>query len=94
MQRVVTLSNLLTEKIEQQASINELLQTVKMLESELLHLKNITPPATDTEYSITAVNISKQVSEENEENALPAIEEAKTIEVLQVDVAELAAELE
>ncbi len=94
MQRVLTLNNLLTEKIAQQASINELLQTVKMLESELLHLKNITPPATDTEYSITAVNISKQVSEENEENALPAIEEAKTIEVLQVDEAELAAELE
>ncbi len=94
MQRILTLSNLLSEKIEQKASITELLQTVKMLESELLHLKKITPPPTDIEQPIAVLNIAKQLSEDNAADTLHAIEEAKTIEVLQVDEDELAAELE
>jgi hypothetical protein len=94
MERVVTLCNLLTEKLQNKASINDLLSTVKMMESELLHLKNITPTPTVVEHSIAAVNISSQrVDERESENKLD-IEEPKIVEVLQVDEAEIEAELE
>ena len=45
MERVETLCNLLKEKLANKASVNELLSTVKMIESELIHLKKITPPS-------------------------------------------------
>jgi hypothetical protein len=94
MERVVTLCNLLTEKLQNKASINDLLSTVKMMESELIHLKNITPTPTVVEHSIAAVNISSQrVDERESENKLD-IEEPKIVEVLQVDEAEIEAELE
>jgi hypothetical protein len=94
MERVVTLCNLLTEKLQNKASINDLLSTVKMMESELLHLKNITPTPTVVEHSIAAVNISSQrVDERESENKLD-IEEPKIVEVLLVDEAEIEAELD
>ena len=43
MERVETLCNLLSEKLQKKAVIAELLTTVKMIESELLHLQKITP---------------------------------------------------
>lgn len=96
MERVETLCNLLKEKLEKKASINELLSTVRMIESELIHLKKITPPSEQpVNQQAAAVSISKPVDfdkiSEEEKEAAP---EEKTVEVLQIDEAELEAELE
>jgi hypothetical protein len=95
MERVETLCNLLAEKIQNKASINELLSTVKMMESELLHLKNITPP-NSTEAQVASVHIAKQIAPENDETMADdeAMPEEKIVQVLQIDEAEVEAELE
>jgi hypothetical protein len=95
MERVETLCNLLAEKIQNKASINELLSTVKMMESELLHLKNITPPNTN-EAQVAFVHIAKQIVPENDETMATneAMPEEKIVQVLQIDEAEVEAELE
>lgn len=92
MERVETLCNLLREKLEKKASAAELLNTVKMIESELLHLIKITP-RTDSG-STASVFISKPVVIETREEKTEAPEEEKTVEVLQIDEAEIEAELE
>jgi hypothetical protein len=94
MERVETLCNLLAEKIQNKASINELLSTVKMMESELLHLKNITPPTNEAQ--VASLHIAKQMSPENPvaEATDVAVPEEKIVEVLQIDEAEVEAELE
>lgn len=95
MERVETLVNILVEKLQKKASVNEMLSTVKMLESELQHIKSITAPDA-TQNSTIAINISKQITPEKqvEEQQLPVAEEEKTVEVLQIDEADLEAELE
>ncbi len=95
MERVETLCNLLAEKIQNKASINELLSTVKMMESELLHLKNITPPNTN-EAPVASVHIAKQMAPENDGSTLVDVDtaEEKIVQVLQIDEAEVEAELE
>jgi hypothetical protein len=94
MERVETLSNLLAEKIQKKASVTELLQTVKMLESELLHLRNITPPPTVIDNSSTAINISTIQTETTKEEVKLEIDEPKIVEVLKIDEADVEAELE
>ena len=94
MERVETLCNLLNEKLHKKATISELLTTVKMIESELLHLQKITPKA-NSDTSTTAINIAKQtIPEKQTEINIKNENEEKIIEVLQVDEAELEAELE
>jgi hypothetical protein len=95
MERVETLCNLLAEKLQNKASINELLSTVKMMESELLHLKNITPP-NSSDALVASVHIAKQLASENDTTmaADMAIPEEKIVQVLQIDEAEVEAELE
>ena len=94
MERVETLCNLLSEKLQKKATISELLTTVKMIESELLHLQKITPKAT-SDTPTTAINIAKQtIPEQPTEINLEYENEEKIIEVLQVDEAEMEAELE
>ena len=103
MERVETLCNLLAEKIRKNASADELLQTVKMLESELLHLKKAATPNGNPSSVAPAVSISKPYTKE--EPTAPAAasvvkmpeppkEEERTVEVLQIDEAEIEAELE
>jgi hypothetical protein len=95
MERVETLCNLLAEKLKNKASIYELLSTVKMMESELLHLKNITP-SNSAEALVATIHIAKQIVPKNDE-AMPvdiAIPEEKIVQVLQIDEAEVEAELE
>lgn len=94
MERVETLVNILVEKLQKKASVNEMLTTVKMLESELQHIKTITPP--DAQATSTAINISKQIMPEKLPDYLPTVEpeEEKIVEVLQMDEAEMEAELE
>ena len=91
MERVETLCDLLAEKIRNKASVNDLLNTVKMLESELIHLKNTTAPG---EKEQTAeVKISRKFEQAHSAETDTEAEE-KTTEVLQVDEAEIEAELE
>jgi hypothetical protein len=93
MERVVTLSNKLQDQLNNNAPIEQLLTTVDMLQSELAHLKLIQP--NKEEQKQVAVKIAGNqrafVSNSIEESSLP---EEKTVEVLQVDEAELEAELE
>ena len=72
-----------------------MLNTVKLLESELIHLKNITPPADDAVKNEGAsVVISKNYDQKINEPEITSGEEEKTVEVLQIDEAEVEAELE
>ena len=90
MERVETLCNLLSEKLQKKAGVAELLTTVKMIESELLHLQKITPPTHNTA-STTAIHIAKQITPEIKDEP---VEDEKIVEVLQIDEAEMEAELE
>ena len=95
MERVETLCNLLTEKLQKKASVDELLSTVRLLESELIHLKNITSGEGQPDNN-AAVKVSKNFERETE-NSSPAantVPEGKTMEVLQIDEADVEAELE
>ncbi|RYY50487.1 MAG: hypothetical protein EOO06_03585 [Chitinophagaceae bacterium] len=92
MERVKTLTDKLQDQLAQNASPDQLLTTVEMLRSELEHLKLIQPKK---EVAAVAVHIAPVIPvapvEREPELALP---EEKTVEVLQVDEAELEAELE
>jgi hypothetical protein len=88
MERVKTLVNGLQQKLDNGATINELLQTVKILESELQHLKKITP----TETAVFAEPAVKIALEPSLEQIMAA--EEKVVEVLEVDEEEIEMELE
>ena len=88
MDRVETLSKKLQEQLAQNASVDQLLLTVQMLQSELMHAKS-NQQSTGSEQGISIhmpANFEKPLEE-----ILP---EEKIIQVLQVDEAELEAELE
>ncbi|HMJ46533.1 MAG TPA: hypothetical protein VK498_04345 [Ferruginibacter sp.] len=93
MERVETLSNKLQELIRQRAPLEQILLTVQMLHSELVHLQS-TQPATQ-ENPVT-VNIASSVSADSlkvsKSDTFKA--EEKTVEILQVDEAALEAELD
>lgn len=91
MERVETLCDLLAEKIRNRSSVNDLLNTVKMLESELIHLKNTTAPGENE--GRAEVKISKKFEQGNSAETNTEAEE-KITEVLLVDEAEIEAELE
>lgn len=102
MDRVETLSIRLQEQLQQGASIDDLLITVQMLQSELVHLK-ATQPAEASRSSISIdipVSFDQPVVASNNttpaETAAPAPEakEEKIVAVLQIDEAEVEAELE
>ncbi len=88
MERVETLCNRLQEQINQQLPVEQLLLTVQMLQSELQHLL----PAG----AGTAVPKSAVINLPFQPVTVPAPkeQEEKIIEVLQVDEAEVEAELE
>ena len=89
MERVETLSKMLVEKISKKASYTDILVTVKMIESELLHLNNINPTTKYEEKLTTHIDIFK-TSVDRELD----IEEEKIVEILQVDENEVQAELD
>jgi len=93
MDRVVTLSNKLKDQLAQNASIDQLLVTVQMLQSELMHKKQ-TQPKKDgaSAVSVHIAQVETEPETSNEEQIL--VPEEKTVEVLQVDEAEMEAELE
>jgi hypothetical protein len=94
MERVKTLTNKLQEQITQNAGVEQLLTTVEMLRSELEHLKIIQPKAMVSTVAVSvASTLNDQPAPRVEEDA-QSIPEEKTVEMLQVDEAEVEAELE
>jgi hypothetical protein len=88
MERVLTLCNKLQEQISRNASVDELLITVQMLQAELVHLSSAEPHVSS---SAVAVDMPTMVEFPLERSARS---EEKIVEVLQVDEAEVEAELE
>ncbi len=95
MERVETLLNKLQDQFAQQATADQLLLTVQMLQAELLHLQQHSAPVFQQEsVAITVSNQFNPVEAALKNNADESISEEKTIEILQVDEAEIEAELE
>ncbi len=96
MERVETLLKKLQEQFAQHASPEQLLLTVQMLQAELLHLQVSNAPAFDNDNVSVTVSHFNHLIKESKENNIPEAkaEEEKIVELLQVDEAEIEAELE
>jgi hypothetical protein len=92
MERVVTLCNKLQDQLAQNASVDQLLVTVEMLQSELLHYRLLQPKKDG--HPFVAVQIAAENQPAPPARDVKTHNEEKTIEVLHVDEAELEAELE
>lgn len=92
MERVKTLTDKLQEQLAQNAGPEQLLTTVEMLRSELEHLRLIQPKK-DTAPVAVHIAPSQNAAPAAREEKIPVAEE-KTVEILQVDEAEVEAELE
>ncbi len=93
MDRVLTLCNKLQEQLAQKASVDQLLVTVEMLQSELLHSREINPIKAAP--SAVAVKVAMSAyAQPAPASSTTEREPEKTVETLQVDEAELEAELE
>jgi hypothetical protein len=96
MERVETLLKKLQEQFAQNAPAEQLLLTVQMLQAELLHLQAGNSGAfSNSNIAVTvSQNFFVNAPEKNRQDQNTPIAEEKIIEVLQVDEAELEAELE
>jgi hypothetical protein len=97
MERVETLLEKLQDQFKKGDPPHKLLLTVQMLQHELLHLKQNTPAADKEMVSVSMpVNTNQPAMEAPvaEQPPAPPAEEEKIVEVLQVDEAEIEAELE
>ena len=92
MDRVVTVSNKIQEQLAQQASVDQLLVTVQMLQSELMHKKQMQPKR-DTPSAVSIQVAPTDNIDLHKEERFQEPEE-KTVEVLQLDETEVEAELE
>jgi hypothetical protein len=92
MERVETLIKKLQDQFAQNASAEQLLLTVQMLQAELLHLQhnNVFNPEPVV---VTVSNMAPMIADSPVIAAKP-VEDEKIVEVLQVDEAEIEAELE
>jgi hypothetical protein len=94
MERVETLLKKLQDQFTAEVPTEQLLLTVQMLQAELLHLQAISAPVFNNDgISVTVSQINTAVKEP-EPNIIAEEKEEKIIEILQVDEAELEAELE
>ena len=92
MDRVATLMERLQEQLGRHASIDELILTVQMMQSELQHLK-----ATDGEKNqpqTIGIHIPVAKDHSNDAATKHATEEQKIVHTLQIDESEIEAELE
>jgi hypothetical protein len=96
MERVETLIKKLQDQFAQHAQADQLLLTVQMLQAELLHLQQHDAPAFQQEsVAITVTNqFNTPVDPPLKNNIIEPVAEEKIIEILQVDDAEIEAELE
>jgi hypothetical protein len=93
MERVKTLITKLNEQLAQNALPDQLLLTVQMLQSELIHLKSVQASnATEKGASIYIAQNFANTSVASTENN--DIKPEKIVEILQIDEAEIEAELE
>jgi hypothetical protein len=93
MERVETLLKKLQDQFAQNASPEQLLLTVQMLQAELLHLQHTNGHSFDNEsVAVTVFNMNPSVNE-NADSFAKAVQEERTVEVLHVDEAEIEAEL-
>ena len=92
MDRVETLCKKLQEQLSQNAGADQLLLTVQMLQSELMHIKSSQQPSVQPQAASINIpsNFEMPAPETESENATPE----KTVLVLEVDEAEVEAELE
>jgi hypothetical protein len=98
MERVETLLHKLQQQFTDKATASELLLTVQMLQNELMFLKGEEPAIVGQQAAIVMSMPFQGLNKSPEAAVLPSkaseVEEAKTVEVLQVDEAEIEAELE
>jgi hypothetical protein len=95
MERVETLLKKLQDQFAQNASPEQLLLTVQMLQAELMHLQqNNAPVFNQDAVAVTVSNLNNPVNEISKNTVTETIPEEKTVEILQVDEAEIEAELE
>ena len=95
MERVETLLKKLLEQFAQHASPEQLLLTVQMLQAELLHLQQNNAPVFNSDtVAVTVSHINSMIKEPEKNTIAVAKEEEKIVELLQVDEAEIEAELE
>ena len=96
MERVETLLKKLQDQFAHNAPADQLLLTVQMLQAELLHLQQNNGHVFNNEtVAITVSGMNSLVNEpDNNINIPKAVEEERTVEILQVDEAEIEAELE
>jgi hypothetical protein len=92
MERVETLLKKLQNQFAQNASADQMLLTVQMLQAELLHLQHSNVPE-DESVVVTVSNLSPVIKESAAIVPEPLPEE-RIVEILQVDEAEIEAELE
>ena len=92
MERVETLLKKLQDQFAQNASADQLLLTVQMLQAELLHLQQ-SDVFQDESVVVTLSNMTTGLKEPSVNIPDPDKEE-RTVEILQVDEAEIEAELE
>jgi hypothetical protein len=92
MERVETLLKKLQDQFAQNASADQLLLTVQMLQAELLHLQHSNGFDADS-VVVTVSNMNPLPKEASGVVAKP-VEEERVVEILQVDEAEIEAELE
>ena len=95
MERVETLLQKLQQQVNEKLPVEKLLLTVQMMQHELMHLQGNLPPDTN---KATVVSMPLQTiifqPKITETIASATVTEEKTIEVLQIDEAEVEAELE
>lgn len=92
MERVKTLTDKLQEQLAQNAGPDQLLTTVEMLRSELEHFKLIQPKKENAPVAVHIAASQSTAPVAKEEKA--AAPEERTVEILQIDEAEVEAELE
>jgi hypothetical protein len=93
MERVETLLKKLQDQFAQHAQADQLLLTVQMLQAELLHLQQQNSNTREEPVVVTVSNMNT-VQKEPAVNITGEPKEDRIIEVLQVDEAEIEAELE
>ena len=88
MDRVETLSERLSNQLEKKASIEELLVTVQTLQAELLHLQSTESESSQSKVAINIPSVFEEISTQENQT------EKKEFHVLQIDEADIDAELE
>jgi hypothetical protein len=92
MERVETLLKKLQDQFAQNASADQMLLTVQMLQAELLHLQQ--HHALEVESVVVTVSNMSPVLKESPPIEPAPVPEERIVEILQVDEAEIEAELE